>query len=85
MLTARITLLDGTVIDEATDLAVRPAALHFRRPRSLLPGDKDVALPLDSVRQIEYIETRADETATAELVRGPREGDIGRLPIVSKR
>lgn len=84
MLTARITLLDGTVIDEATDLAVRPAALHFRRPRSLLPGDKDVALPLDSVRQIEYIETRADETQSP-TIRGPREGDIDRLPITSKR
>lgn len=81
---ARITLLDGTVIDEATELAVRPAALHFRRPRSLLPGDKDVALPLDQVRQIEYIEPAADETQLP-TIRGPLEGDIGRLPISSKR
>lgn len=82
---ARITLVDGTVLDDTEALAVRPAALHFRRPRSFLPGEKEVAIPLDQVRQIEYEVTLDPEHPGAPAWRGPEPGDLEALPITTRR
>jgi hypothetical protein len=83
---ARITLVDGTTIDDAFDLAERPAALHYRREGRLY-GTRDDVVPVALVRQIEYIDD-GDETPQADRDhhrRPPRPGDIQPLDVHPKR
>lgn len=71
---ARLTLVDGTVIEHADQLAFRPATLYYTVPGPLGLIARRKTIAESDVRQIEVVED--DGT-----VRGPLPEDISRLPI----